>query len=235
MVIYKTTNLINNKNYIGQDSRNNPSYLGSGKYFKYALKKYGKENFKKEILEEIDDSHEIINEREKYWIKFFRSTDNNIGYNISLGGQSGFMLGLTHSEETRINFSNYRTGRFTGDKNGMYGKHHSEEAKKKMGRPKSGDKNCMYRKHHSEETKNKVRDKVSGEKNHFYGKKHSDEAIKKISDAAKNRKTNHNSKKIFADGLVFNSGNEAARYFNISHGTVGYRCKNINFNWYWVG
>ena len=51
MIIYKTTNLINKKIYIGQDTKNNPNYLGSGKYFKYALKKYGKENFSKEIIE----------------------------------------------------------------------------------------------------------------------------------------------------------------------------------------
>ena len=234
MIIYKTTNLVNKKIYIGQDSKNNPEYLGSGAIVKKAIKKYGKENFKKEILEEINDTHEIINEREKYWIKYYNSTDNKIGYNISLGGQTGFMLGLSHSDETKKKFSEYRKGKFTGDKNSMYGKHHSDESKKKMARPQFGDKNGMYGKHHTEETKNKVREKVSGEKNHFFGKKHSDETIKKISEAAKKRKTNPNSKKIFANGLVFNNGSEASKYFNISHGTVSYRCKSDNFNWYWL-
>ena len=51
MIIYKTTNLINNKIYIGQDSRNNPYYYGSGTIITLAIKKYGKNNFKKEILE----------------------------------------------------------------------------------------------------------------------------------------------------------------------------------------
>ena len=50
MVIYKTTNLINGKIYIGQDSKNNPKYLGSGVIFLKAIKKYGKENFVKETL-----------------------------------------------------------------------------------------------------------------------------------------------------------------------------------------
>ncbi len=54
MVIYKTTNKINKKFNNGADSRNNPNYLGSGVYLINAIKKYGKENFKKEILEECN-------------------------------------------------------------------------------------------------------------------------------------------------------------------------------------
>ena len=41
MIIYKTTNLINGKFYIGKDSKNDPNYLGSGKILKKAFKKYG--------------------------------------------------------------------------------------------------------------------------------------------------------------------------------------------------
>jgi len=44
MIIYKTTNLINGKYYIGKDKYNNPSYLGSGFILYQAIKKYGKEN-----------------------------------------------------------------------------------------------------------------------------------------------------------------------------------------------
>ena len=42
MIIYKTTNLINHKIYIGQDSNNNPNYLGSGHLVKQAINKYSK-------------------------------------------------------------------------------------------------------------------------------------------------------------------------------------------------
>jgi len=42
--------MINGKIYIGQDSKNNPDYLGSGKLIQRALNRYGRENFKKEIL-----------------------------------------------------------------------------------------------------------------------------------------------------------------------------------------
>ena len=44
MVIYKTTNLVNGKSYVGMDSKNDPNYLGSGKLLKRAVKKYGRES-----------------------------------------------------------------------------------------------------------------------------------------------------------------------------------------------
>lgn len=85
--IYKATNLINGKIYIGQHRK--PSfdkkYLGSGKHLKYAIKKYGKNNFKCEILEYCS-SLEELNSREIYYIKENKSQDRNIGYNITNGG-----------------------------------------------------------------------------------------------------------------------------------------------------
>jgi len=88
MIIYKTTNLLNNKVYIGKDTINNPTYYGSGLLIRAAIKKYGKENFKKEIIETCPAT-DILNEREKYWIDFFKSTDRIIGYNLTDGGTGG--------------------------------------------------------------------------------------------------------------------------------------------------
>lgn len=88
MIIYKTTNLVNGKIYLGQDKNNDAVYLGSGKILHLAFQKYGIENFNKEILEECE-SVEDLNEREKYWIGFYNSTDRKIGYNIALGGNGG--------------------------------------------------------------------------------------------------------------------------------------------------
>ena len=88
MIIYKTTNLINNKIYIGKDMNNDPKYLGSGKILKLAIKKYGIENFKKEILE-ICNNKEELNEKEIFWIKYLNSQNRLIGYNITNGGDGG--------------------------------------------------------------------------------------------------------------------------------------------------
>lgn len=88
MIVYKTTNLLNNKIYIGKDSKNNELYLGSGLLLQKAIKKYGKENFKKEILEYCNNTVEL-NEKEKFWINFYDSRNVEIGYNLAEGGDGG--------------------------------------------------------------------------------------------------------------------------------------------------
>lgn len=97
MIIYKITNLINNKIYIGQDSHNNPKYYGSGKILKQAIQKYGKESFVKEILEHCD-TIEQLNEREIFWIKELNSQIPN-GYNIAEGGQGGDTFTINPNKE----------------------------------------------------------------------------------------------------------------------------------------
>jgi group I intron endonuclease len=88
MFIYKTTNNINGKIYIGKLVRESKTYLGSGKILKQALKKYGKDNFTREIIEYCDCKI-VLSEREKFWINYYNSTDSNIGYNITKGGDGG--------------------------------------------------------------------------------------------------------------------------------------------------
>jgi len=63
MNIYLITNLINSKQYVGRNETDNANYFGSGKYLNRAIKKYGKENFNKEILidpSEIDNKEELV-------------------------------------------------------------------------------------------------------------------------------------------------------------------------------
>ena len=100
--IYKTINLINNKIYIGQHKSSNfdMSYLGSGILIQKAIKLFGKENFKVILIEECN-SKESLDEREVYYIDLFNSTDLNIGYNISNGGQKRFFTGMHHSEKSK--------------------------------------------------------------------------------------------------------------------------------------
>jgi group I intron endonuclease len=86
-IIYKTTNTYNGKIYIGKDKHNDPTYFGSGVILSQAIKKYGKEHFQKEVLEECDDS--IVDSREIYWISLLNSFDRKIGYNLTKGGTGG--------------------------------------------------------------------------------------------------------------------------------------------------
>jgi group I intron endonuclease len=121
-----------------------------------------------------------------------------------------------------------------GTKNGMYGKKHSEDSKKKMSNPQFGDDNGMYGKKHSKETKKKMSEKLTGENNSFYGKKHSEETKKKLSEIAKKRKGSPTSKKVIVGEQIFNSGTEAANFFKISIGTASYRCRNKIKGWSWL-
>lgn len=102
--IYKTTNLINDKIYIGQHKSQvfeGTKYLGSGKSLNKAICKYGKENFKVELLEWCE-TKEQLNEREIYWISFFNSREPTMGYNITIGGEGN----TDWSEEDRLAQSN---------------------------------------------------------------------------------------------------------------------------------
>lgn len=100
--IYKTTCLITNKIYVGKrkgDPNTSISYLGSGIVLLKAIKKYGRSNFKKEILEIIVEGD--LNERERYWIKTL-NTKGTEGYNLTEGGDGGPLFkGKHHSEETK--------------------------------------------------------------------------------------------------------------------------------------
>ena len=97
MIIYKTTNLLTSKNYVGKDSYNNPNYFGSGTYLCRAIKKYGKENFKKEIICECSSQKEL-NEKEEHYIKTLNSKVPN-GYNLTNGGEGS--TGFKYSKQSR--------------------------------------------------------------------------------------------------------------------------------------
>ena len=90
--IYKISNMINGMAYIGQHkvSPNGEwprSYFGRGIKLKEAIKEFGRSNFKKEIIEYIedDDARDLVSERERYWIKEENTLFPN-GYNVSPGG-----------------------------------------------------------------------------------------------------------------------------------------------------
>lgn len=110
--IYKVTNKINNKVYIGQSinienrfqqHKNNCLNENLKDYntkFYRALRKYGVENFTFEIIEELKDK-EKLNEREKYWVSFYNSFKE--GYNSNTGGEKVAESGELHPNAKNSN------------------------------------------------------------------------------------------------------------------------------------
>lgn len=110
--VYETTCLINSKKYRGIHKTKNiqDGYIGSGRSFKLSVKKYGKENFTREILEFCSSYDELL-EKEKIYVDEDWVKDKS-NYNLKTGGQSAGIL----SEESRKKQSEtlsegYRSGR----------------------------------------------------------------------------------------------------------------------------
>jgi hypothetical protein len=176
MIIYKTTNLINGKIYIGYDSKNRSidDYAGSGKLLNRAIVKYGIDNFNKEILEHVTE--ENWEEQETYWISKLDATNKEIGYNIAKGGNGGDTF--THhpnKEEISKKRSLANKGRI-----------HTEESRKNMSEGRKGIK-------FSDETLKKMSNSQKGNKNKA-GKKVSEESRKKMSDAKIGKKASKETK-----------------------------------------
>jgi len=144
--IYKTTNLITNEYYFGKHSTNNLSdgYLGSGNRLKSCFKKYGKENFKLEILEFFDSIIELNN------AEFKLITDDilkeKLCLNLARGGQGGDIH--PWSLESRNKISEKLTGRNNtwGDKvsKSLKGKIPPRERVERAANSRRGDRNGSW-------------------------------------------------------------------------------------------
>lgn len=232
MIIYKTLNLINKKIYIGKDSKNDPTYLGSGKLIKKSIEKYGIENFKKEILEFCSNQNHL-NERERYWIKEFKSQNRNIGYNISEGGDWGdCFTNHPEKEEWRKRISE----RTKGEGNSRYDAILSEETKNKIrikskGRIQTDEEKSKKSKSCQESQKLekniiKITDSKKqkfGDKNSFFGKKHENKE-KFIKEYCFLIPTNSVPVIEINSGKRFTGYAKAAKYFNITRHDVRNLC-----------
>lgn len=192
-IIYRLTNTVNGKIYIGQTSCGldirwrQHCYMttfGSSYYIHNAIRKYGTDTFTREILEET--TTELVSDRETYWIAKLHPE-----YNMTSGGEGA--KGISRSKETRnkisqsrkgIKFSEEHKAKLRAAKRGKnhpnYGKHLSDETRAKISAAQVGENHHMYGKTHSTETRAKVSAAVSGENHPFYGKKHSDETRAKM-------------------------------------------------------
>lgn len=172
MIIYKTTNLITGKIYIGQDSKNNPNYIGSGVYLTRAVQKYGKENFVKETLCICMTSSEL-DQKEIEFIEKFNSRDPLIGYNLAKGGRTTRGLKMTFEQRQQNRKRNL------GMLNPNFGKKHSLEAIQKMKAKKSGINNPNFGKPCSKEQREKISQAQRGEKSRLHGIKFDSQKIEK--------------------------------------------------------
>lgn len=212
--IYKITNELNGKIYIGQHKacQFDDRYWGSGKLIKYAIKKYGVENFSREILCWCANRNDL-NTKEMELIEQYSATDSSTGYNIAPGGNVINKGPLSLEHRRKISEANL------GKEISEYAKkcisesnrrrEVSEETRAKlskvsMGRKLTDETKCKLRKaklgvklNLSEEQRQKIVDRLTGENNPNYGKPRSEETKRKISEAKKgkpgSRKGMHNS------------------------------------------
>lgn len=100
--IYKITNQINGKIYIGAHKTKNlnDNYMGSGKYLKRAIEKHGVQNFTKEILFVFDNPGEMYAKEAELVTEDFLAEENT--YNLKVGGFGGFG-GFDYINENKLN------------------------------------------------------------------------------------------------------------------------------------
>ena len=159
-MIYKIIDMKNNKViYIGQHkySNINDKYMGSGSYLRKIYKKYGKEFFKREIIEHSISEQKVLDKLEEYWIKEFNTIYPN-GYNITPTGTNN-TSGLKLSDETKKLISEVKKANYKYRESHNKGKSMSEEQKHKISEKTTGINNPMYGKKHSDETKKIISEK----------------------------------------------------------------------------
>ena len=154
--VYQTTNLVNNKKYIGFSSKtpnNSISYLGSGTLLSKSINKYGRENFKKEILKEFDNEDEA-RLFEEQCINNVNAVENTEYYNLTKGGYGGFSelaKERQRSPETRAKISE-----------ALRGQPVSEKTKQILSEKLKGTKPWNTGKERSVETKEKLSKALKG-------------------------------------------------------------------------
>ena len=216
--IYKITNLVNGKMYIGQAVDIEERWIRHKRDWKIdktkvlykAIRKYGIENFSFEIIEECSEKE--LSNLEIYYIWYYHTylyDEKCNGYNMTIGGET--IKGYRHTEESKIKMSESHKG----EKSYNFGKHLSEETRKKISEANKG-------KTHSEETRQKISDSIKGENNPFYGKTHSEETRQKMSEnhADFTRGKNGKAKKVICEDMEFECLKDCAEFYGISYDTM---------------
>ena len=161
MIVYKITNKVNKKFYIGVTTgdlkrRLRNHFQKTGKYLSAAIKKYGKKNF---IIEQIDSakSNKELDKKEIQYIKKLKPH-----YNLTKGGRTFF----NHNEQTKKVISEYQMVAKLGNTYRL-GKTFTKEQRQKISSSLKGNSNRLGKKGHklSEETKKKMSASRMGDNN----------------------------------------------------------------------
>ena len=136
--VYKTTNNVNGKIYVGSHKTDNidDEYLGSGKHLIRSIEKYGRENFKKEIIQIFDNPDDMFNLEAKIVDEDFVNRDDT--YNMKMGGYGGWdhinsKPRKPITDETRQKMSEAKKGMMLKENNHFYGKKHTDHSKSLIG------------------------------------------------------------------------------------------------------
>jgi len=250
--VYKISNILSGRYYIGYSTNINRRFTvhrsklkqncHDNIFLQRAYNLDGEDKFKYDIIH-ICDTEEKAKEIELQYL-----TDlsiRNIVYNLNFNNSGGDLL-KNHPDKEKIREKilnscketlnkmtpeerSQKYGKF-GDKNGMFGKTHTEEVRKMNSELKKGNTYCKGKKA-SEETKQKLseirKNKYTGEENPFFGKHHTEETKQKIKEKGKGRLP-PNIIKILIDGNIYISITEAGRQLNIPVPTILWRLKSKN-------
>lgn len=251
--VYKISNIKDGRYYIGH-SQNIYNRFKTHKYklknnkhdnifMQRVYKKYGLDSFTFEIIHKFDDV-EKSKEKELEYLQNLeiRKELYNLNYNNDGGDMLSHHPNKKEIIEKRSETLKENNAKLTkeelkdkyglnGEKNGMFGKTHTKEARKIFSNLHKGNKYSLGLKR-SEETRKKISEIAKqriGEKNPFFGKVHSEEARKKISENNLGKKPK-NMIKIIVDDIIYNSIAEAGRQLGLNPVVVLWRLKSKNPN-----
>lgn len=218
--VYKTTNLVNGKIYIGVHKQSKPKdyYIGSGAYFKRAYKKYGRDNFSKEILFVYNSSSEAYSKEAELVTEEFVSKNDN--YNLIPGGIGGpgkklskehiqaiieSKIGIPRTQEVKDKISKTRLEKKIPSPN--KNKKLSEDHCRALSLAKLGSKGPPM----PDTTRAALLKALSGPRTQEFKDKFK--------------------KKLLIHGVIYNSCTEVAKEFNISNSLVSFRLKSDKWDW----
>ena len=252
--VYKITNTLcpEGKYYIGYSCNINrrwgihKSTLRGGYHcnirMQRAYEKYGSDCFDYEILQECETEEEAKNVELSYLEDLtIRDKLYNLHYNSSGGDMLTFHPDREQIIEKRAIEQKKRNSELTqeeykrrfctktGEKNGMYGRTHTNEVKKLFSEMHKCNTYCLGKKA-SQETKDKLSVIASerlGEKNSFFGKHHSEETKQKLREN-KYGTIPINAREILIDGELYKSATDAGRQLNVCTATILHRIKSPN-------